>query len=441
MSATAIDHYLSQFSHHQTSHPWLHEQQDSALQVLRDKGFPTTRVEEWRYTDINPILKRNFNFSLPQDGFNAESALESARISDLDCYEMVFINGKFLSGHSTLSNLPEKIIIKSLNTAIIDNDNWISQYLNSQLHSDKNGFVALNTAFIEDGAAIFIPDKVELEKPVNLIFLTDNTNDAAASNVRNLLVLGKNAKANVIETYFGTENKDYFTNTISEVCLADGASLQHYKLQQEATNAYHLGYMHVGQEMHSKFVSHQVSLGSKLSRSEIDISLKGSGAECSLNGLYMATDKQHVDHHTRVDHLSPNTSSKETYRGVLGGRARGVFNGKIIVHKDAQKTDAHLTNANLLLSADAEVDTKPELEIYADDVKCSHGATVGQLDQQMLHYLRTRAIKEDVARSLLTFAFADEVVRRIDYAEIRNRLEKIIVGKLPDADLIKEFVL
>ncbi|MGY8815522.1 MAG: Fe-S cluster assembly protein SufD [Gammaproteobacteria bacterium] len=441
--STAIENYLSQYSdqHNAFNALWLNEKKDSALKVLKDKGFPSTRVEEWRYTDINPILKRQFNFVLPPSQEISVPDLNAARISELDSYEMVFLNGRFLSDQSDLSGLSEKIKIKSLANAITENDDWIAKYLNSQLDTDKNGFIALNTAFIQDGVAILIPDNVELDKPVNIIYLTDNNDKSGACNVRNLIVLGKNSRADVIETYFGTDKNEYFTNTITEISLSDGAALNHSKLQQEAMNAYHLGYMHVGQALNSKFESNQISLGSKLSRSEIDISLSGSGAQCTLNGLYMANKSQHVDHHTRVDHLSPNTSSNETYRGVLGGRSRGVFNGKIVVHKDAQKTDAHLTNANLLLSGDAEVDTKPELEIYADDVKCSHGATVGALDENMLHYLRTRAINKDVARSLLTFAFADDVVRRINYPQIRQRLEKIIVGKLPDAELITEFVL
>jgi Fe-S cluster assembly protein SufD len=255
--STAIENYLSQYSdqHNAFNALWLNEKKDSALKVLKDKGFPSTRVEEWRYTDINPILKRQFNFVLPPSQEISVPDLNAARISELDSYEMVFLNGRFLSDQSDLSGLSEKIKIKSLANAITENDDWIAKYLNSQLDTDKNGFIALNTAFIQDGVAILIPDNVELDKPVNIIYLTDNNDKSGACNVRNLIVLGKNSRADVIETYFGTDKNEYFTNTITEISLSDGAALNHSKLQQEAMNAYHLGYMHVGQALNSKFES------------------------------------------------------------------------------------------------------------------------------------------------------------------------------------------
>ena len=442
MSSPAIDHYLSQFGQPSDADTiaWLGLHKDSALEILKDQGMPTTRIEEWRYTDIAPILKRQFNFVTTQEHDITDSKINPARIADLDCYELVFLNGVYSPVHSNLTDLPGNIEIKSLKSAINDGDDWIKQYLNSLVDTRRNGFIALNTAFIQDGSAICIPDYVVLDKPINLIYLSDNTDDTSASNPRNLVVLGKQAEASVIETYFGSDKNEYFTNTITEIKLDEGSNLGHYRLQQEGMKAYHVGYMHVQQDSHSTFESHQISLGSKLARSDLDISLAGSGSECLLNGLFVAGKSQHMDHHTRVDHISANTRCSQTFRGILDGRARGVFNGKIIVHKDAQKTDAQLSNANLLLSNEAEIDTKPELEIYADDVKCSHGATVGRLDEQMLFYLRTRAIKDDIARSLLTFAFADDVVKRVRFAQIINRLENIIVGKLPDADIIKDFI-
>ena len=232
----------------------------------------------------------------------------------------------------------------------------------------------------------------------------------------------------------------YFTNAVTEVCvIIFNAILKHYKIQQESLNAYHIGNLNVMQGKNSKLESHSISLGGALVRNDIHGQLAAEGAEIIMNGLYMTGDKQHVDNHTRVDHLKPRTLSTENYRGVLNGKSRAVFNGKVIVHKDAQKIEAHQNNANLLLSDDAEIDTKPELEIYADDVKCTHGATVGQLDQNMLFYLRSRAIDEETARSLLTYAFADELISNINFAPIRNRLERLVIGQLPDAALIREF--
>jgi Fe-S cluster assembly protein SufD len=254
-----------------------------------------------------------------------------------------------------------------------------------------------------------------------------------------LIILSENSQATVIESYIGLNDSDYFNNTVTEVCMKQNAHLQHYKIQQESMQAYHIGSLKITQAKDSRVESHSISLGGALVRNDIHSLLEAEGAGIRMNGLYMATGKQHVDNHTRVDHMRPHTSSHEIYRGVLNDHARGVFNGKVVVHKDAQKTDAVQSNANLLLSDNAEVDTKPELEIYADDVKCAHGATVGQLDQDMLFYLRSRSIDENTAKSLLTFAFADEVIRRINLDPIRKRLEYQVIGRLPEADLIREF--
>jgi Fe-S cluster assembly protein SufD len=324
--------------------------------------------------------------------------------------------------------------------ALAENNDLLQQHLNRYAAPAKSGFSSLNTAFMQDGAVIIVPDNMTVEIPIHIIYLTDDQAGASASGPRNLIVLGKNARATVIETYSGPDDTEYFTNSVTEVSLEAGAALDHYKLQQEGQKGFHIGSLEVWQQRDSRFYSHSISLGGKLARNDINVKLQGPGAQVILNGLYLAGGTQHIDNHTRIDHLSPHTSSKENYRGVLSGRARGVFNGKVIVHKDAQKTDAHQSNANLLLSSEAEVDTKPELEIYADDVKCSHGATVGQLDENMLFYLQSRAIPEDLAHSLLTFAFAEDVISRIQLAPVRRRLEQHVVGQLPDADRIKEFV-
>ena len=249
-----------------------------------------------------------------------------------------------------------------------------------------------------------------------------------------------NTEATLIENYIGLDDANYFTNTVTEVSLADGANLQHYKVQQESLNSTHIGNLNVMQQKDSRLISHSISLGGSLVRNDIHSQLAAEGASVVLNGLYMTKGKQHIDNHTRVDHLKPNTHSEENYRGVMNDNSRAVFNGKVIVHPQAQKIEAHQHNANLLLSDNAEIDTKPELEIYADDVKCSHGATVGQLDQDMLFYLRTRAIDEETAKSLLTFAFVEEVISKITLAPLRERLEHLVVGQLPDANLIREFI-
>ena len=252
--------------------------------------------------------------------------------------------------------------------------------------------------------------------------------------------MGENSKATIIENYVGHDETNYFTNSVTETVLLQGSSLKHYKIQQESTNAFHIASLNTSQSKDSRFESHSISIGGALVRNNINASLNAEGAEIIMNGFYMADNTQHVDNHTRVDHLKPHTQSHQNYRGVLNGKSRGVFNGKVVVHPQAQKIEAYQNNANLLLSDDSEIDTKPELEIYADDVKCTHGATVGQLDDDMLFYLRSRAVDEQTARSLLTYAFADEIIKNINFQAIENKLENLIISRLPDSSLIREFV-
>lgn len=438
MSQAAVDHFLNQVANATPGTSWLDARRAEAAEALRQVGFPTRRVEEWKYTDVRSLLEQEFSFQAETPVAADESAIDSAKIAGLDCHELVFINGRFSRTHSTNADLPEGIVITSLSGAMTKNEFVLEASLNRHLDINKNGFVALNSALLQEGSVLLVPDNHQLEKPLNIIYMTDGQN-ANASNVRNLIQIGTNARASIIETYYGKGDTDTFTNSLTEIHLSDGATLQHYRLQQEGSGTFHVGYQHVYQDSNSRYESYAVSLGSRLARTDLDVSLAGKGANCLLNGLYMAREKQHVDNHTRIDHLVPHTSCIENYRGVLNGQSRGVFNGKIVVHKDAQKTDAHLSNLNLLLSSDAEVDTKPELEIYADDVKCSHGATVGQLDEKMLFYLRSRAIDEEVARSLLTYAFAEDVIKDIQFPEVLKRIENSVVTRLPDEKLIREF--
>jgi Fe-S cluster assembly protein SufD len=438
MNQTAVDRFLKQASADTVGMPWLNTLRSDAALALRQVGFPTRRIEEWKYTDVRALLEQDFTFQTSAAAIADDAIIESAKTAGLDCHELVFINGKFSREHSTLVGVPDGIIIQTLSEAMGDGESRLKDKLNKHLDIAKNGFIALNSAFLQEGSVVLVPDNTQLEKPLNLVFVTVGAANSA-SNLRNLIVIGQNAKASIIETYFGEGETDTFTNTLTEIHLNDGANLQHYRLQQEGNGTYHVGYQHVNQARDSRFESYAISLGGCLARTDLDVSLAGSGASCLLNGLYLAHNKQHIDNHTRVDHLVPHTACTENYRGVLNGQSRGVFNGKILVHKDAQKTDAHLSNLNLLLSSEAEVDTKPELEIYANDVKCSHGATVGRLDEKMMFYLRSRAIEESLARSLLTYAFAEGVVKDIPYPEVLKRIENSVVARLPDEDLIREF--
>ena len=436
MNRNPVEQYLSQYQvNPAAAHAaWLLQQQSEAVSHIRKNGFPTRRMEDWKYTDVQPILKFDFNFDTAS---NVTTSKLTDTIEGLDCYRLVFLNGRLVHGDTITG---DGIVVKTLHQAIVSDSKLLQSHLNRYATAGKSSFIDLNTAFMQDGCLIKLDDKAVLDKPLNLIYLSDQQASPFASNPRNLLVLGKHARATVIETYSGTDTAEYFTNTITEISLDHGAELEHYKLQQEGALGFHIGNTQVEQKRDSRFVSHSISLGGKLARNDIEVRLTEAGSETVLNGLYIAGQSQHVDNHTRIDHISPHTSSNETYRGILSGRARAVFNGKVIVHKDAQKTNAHQSNANLLLSNDAEIDTKPELQIHADDVKCSHGTTVGQLDENMLYYLRTRAIPEKLARSLLTFAFASDVISRMGLAPFRQLLQQRVVGHLPDADMIKEFI-
>ncbi len=431
--------YQSAFSAQQGNDtlPWLAAHRQSAFDQFQEAGFPTRRHENWKYTDVSRITKTGFVTAASTDNVIQAADLDKLKFNAENSHELVFINGQYSSEHSNIGSLPDSVVLGSLRDALVNTPALLESSLNQCLDSNNHVFAALNTAFFNDGAFIYVPDNIVIEDPIVVYFVSASTESKLATVPRNLIVLGKNSQANVIESFHGLEGVVGFTNTITEIETADGAVLEHYKIQQENTDSFHIGGTHLKQHRNSRVESHSISLGGAIVRNDIVTELAGDGAKIILNGLYMGNGSQHVDNHTLVNHSRPHTQSDENYRGVLDGRAHGVFNGKVIVHKDAQKIEAAQSNANLLLSDHAEIDTKPELEIYADDVKCSHGATVGQLDKNMLFYLRSRGLDEETAKSLLTFAFADEVIRRIKFAPVREQLEFNVGGRLPDADLIK----
>ena len=419
---------------------WFSKQRQSAFDIFQESGFPNTRVEDWKYTDVRPIAKNTFSNITESNVASDNNEIDEILIKDLDCVNLVFINGAYSEKYSDIKNISSKIVIKSMADALINDESLLKKHLTKHINQELNSFTALNTAFIQDGAYINISANTNIDKPINITYISRDSNHPFATHPRNLIVMGENSNATVIENYVGSGKVNYFTNSVTETVLLQGAVLKHYKIQQEGSSAFHIASLNTSQSKDSRFESHLVSIGGALVRNNINASLNEEGAEIIMNGLYMTEDVQHVDNHTRVDHLKPHTQSHQNYRGVLNGKSRGVFNGKVVVHPQAQKIEAYQNNANLLLSDDAEIDTKPELEIYADDVKCTHGATVGQLDDDMLFYLRSRAVDEKTARSLLTYAFADEVISEINIKEIQNKLERLIIGRLPDSSLIREYV-
>ncbi len=405
-----------------------------ALERFADEGFPTPRQEDWKYTNVAPLERRAFTvFAADADAVSA-AQLEALGIAGLAAHRLVFVNGQYSPSLSSVGRLPSGVTLVTLGEALDRNPEALASALAADEHHTV--FSALNAAFTRDGVYLHLARDAFVDKPVHLLFVGSAT--GRAIHPRNVVVAEAGARATLIEHYVGLGGAAYFTNAVTQVFAADHAAIEHYKLQQEAIDAFHVGGLHALQGRASRLLSHSVALGAALARNDITTSFQAQGCEADLDGLYLVAGRQHVDHHTRIDHAQPHGTSREHYRGVLDGSARGVFNGKVVVHPGAQRTDARQTNHNLLLSNAAEVDSKPQLEIYADDVKCTHGATVGQLDEAQLFYLRSRGVDEAVARSLLTHAFAHDVIERIRVGALRSRLEQLLFARLPQGDLIRE---
>jgi len=406
---------------------WLTELRRAGLEAFAATGFPGRRDEDWKYTDLKLITRRSF-------ATGTAATHQVPEIPGLDCPTLVFVNGRL----AETQGMPDGAVVLSLAEAVATGHPACRQLLGRIAEPARHRFAVLGTALFHDGVLLDLPDGITLEAPVRLVFLAGNRQDATLACPRVLVRAGAHSRATIIEHYASLGGEALSLAT-TELALAAGARIEHYRLQEESPEAFHLGVLAARLERDATLVSHNLSVGARIARLDLDVALAGPGAHVEMNGLYVVRDRQHADSHTRVDHLVPRTSSDELYRGVLAGKSRAVFNGKAIVHPGAAGTDARQANANLLLSAEAEVDTKPELEIYADDVKCAHGATTGQLDTAALFYLRSRGIAEDMARSLLTFAFADTVLARMALAPLRRHAEQLVVGRLPDAERIREF--
>jgi Fe-S cluster assembly protein SufD len=411
---------------------WLQDMRARGAAAFADLGFPTTRDEEWRFTSVAPIASAEFQ-PAPQAGVEIdESALEGFVYSQVAANRIVMVNGVFSAALSRAASLPQGMRAGSLAAAVTEHPEAVQRYLGQLAEFNTRGFSALNTALAVDGAYVYIPDGVVLEDPLQLLFIT--TAPAAGAplmtNARVLVVAGDRSQSRIVETYVGPAGAVYFTNAVTEVSLGEGAVMDHYKVQEESQEAFHVASMHVHAVRASNFSSHSFSLGGKLVRNDVNAHLDGEGAECTLNGLYLADGDRHVDNHTAIDHAKAHCPSHEIYKGILGGRARAVFNGKILVRQDAQKTDAKQTNRALLLTEGASINTKPQLEIFADDVKCTHGAAIGQLDDEAIFYLQARGLTFAEARDLLIHAFAGEILDRVRIEPLRQALELDLYAQL-----------
>jgi Fe-S cluster assembly protein SufD len=429
MIRPGVDHFVDQFSRHAESLPghgiaWLARLRRDAIDRFSDGGLPTTRDENWKYTSLRAVENRRFDAApVPASSLNV-SALASAALPD--AHLMVFVDGRFRPDLSYGGHLPKGVTLSDLGSLLAVPPDWLEPLLAQDADA---GFTALNTAFMADGACLRLAPGAELATPLQLLFVTAGAD--LAVQPRNLIVAGEGSRATIIEHHVGLDGQGYLANALTRIAVGAGARIEHVKLQQESMAAWHVAGVRARLAADSQFASGSIALGGALARVGIDVDLEAEGAACELSGLYVADGRQHTDHHTRVDHRKPGASSREHYRGVMAGEARAVFNGKVIVHADAQRSDAFQANHNLLLSDGAEVDTKPELEIYADDVKCGHGATVGQLDEDQVFYLRSRGVDEASARALLTLAFARDVIERIRTASLRRRVERLVERRLP----------
>jgi Fe-S cluster assembly protein SufD len=406
---------------------WLRERKRSAIASFRELGFPTTRNEEWRYTNVEPLLA--CGFEVANGGAPAVQAKEifASSFTDVAYNRLTFINGAYSPALSSLNGITPRVCIQSLAEAVKKHDPVVEHHLSQYARDREQAFTALNTAFAADGALIHVPQGVVIEEPIYLIYASVGDTRPFLSQPRNLVLLDSGSQARIMESYMGTSEQMYFTNVVTEIVGGEGATIDYYRVQREGSGGFHVGALDVRLSAHCNFTAHAITLSGLLVRNDVHVVLAGEGAECFLNGLYVIDGKQHVDNHTEIEHLKPRATSRELYKGILGGSAHAVFNGKILVHKDAQKTNARQTNKNLLLSRDAIVNTKPQLEIHADDVKCSHGSTIGQLDRDALFYLRSRGLDSRDAQNLLTYAFASDVVGRIRIEPMRSRLDDYLL--------------
>lgn len=405
---------------------WLHEIRTEALESFEQRGFPTLRQEEWRFTNVAPIARTPF--ILADHGQQAGASLPHA--AAFDAHRLVFVNGQLVPELGDVKSLPGGVKLAGLAEVLAESPQSIEPYLTRHADWRSHSFTALNTAFLRDGAVLVIPRGLVIERPIHLVFLSTAQADPRMSHPRTLIVAGDNSQSTIVESYVGMNEGLYFTNALTEVVAGENAVLDHYKVQQEGTEAFHVATLQVFQKRSSNCSFLSAALGGALVRNEVNVVHGGEGCETTLNGLSLATGTQLIDNHTVIEHAKPHCASHELYKAILDDGAHGVFSGKIHVHPDAQKTDAKQTNQTLLLSDGAVINTKPQLEIYADDVKCTHGATVGQLDPEAIYYLQTRGIGRADAVGLLTYAFANEIVSRIRLEPLRARVEKELARRL-----------
>jgi len=414
---------------------WLNELRATALQQFASCGFPSLREEEWRYTNVAGIEKNQFAATSSASSVAIDTDwLKSVQLPDV--WSVVVVDGFVDNTLSQLDGIPDSVTVTSMANAIATNPDLLQTHLGQAVSNTEHNFIAFNTAWFADGLFIHVPVKQVLAKPIQILHLNTRIDVLAAT--RNVIIIDELAQVQLIETFVGNDHA-YLTNAVTEVFVGQQAQAEFYKVQIESDKAYHFGGTYVKQARDARFTQHNFALGGLLARTDMHTDLE-TAAECELNGLYLGVKRQHIDNHTRITHLKPHGVSRELYKGVLDDRARGVFQGRVIVAEDAQKTDSQMNNRNLLLSPDAEADTKPQLEIYADDVKCAHGVTVGQLDEKSVFYLQSRCVDEETARNMLTFAFANEMVDKVKHKNLHDLILTQVLARFPQQGINKEWL-
>ncbi len=437
-----IEAYRADFQSQPPAPEWLQSLRAQGMARFEALGFPTMKNEDWHFTSVAPIAEQTFRAAMTSKagvssegstaGMVARADLKRFMFGEPGWHTLVFVNGEFSEDLSSYAGLGEKVRVSSLAKAIRSGIGRHERHLGKIAAFDNHAFTALNTAFIRDGAFIELQADAVVDEPIHLIFVSEGHGEAI-SHPRNLIIAAQNSRASIIESYISIRDDCYFTNAVTEISLGDGARVDHYKIQRESEKSFHVGTTQIRQARDSQLHSFSFAVGGLLARTNIYTSLDGNAATCTLNGLYLTDGVQHIDNQTSIEHIAPNCPSHEIYKGVLDGRSHGVFNGKVYVHPEAQKTDGKQSNNNLLLSPTARVDTKPQLEIFADDVKCTHGATVGRLDEMAMFYLNSRGIGPEMARTLLTYAFAADVLETIALQPLREDLERSVLARFANS--------
>lgn len=429
-NASTTNHYRNEYDRvfgRLPGGPGPSGERQQSLVRFKEAGFPHSRIEEWKYTNLQPLEKRNFRL-VDEPATLSTETVESFVPNDLDAYRLVVIDGFVNHEQSRLDGLPEGAEIGSFADHLVHNSGAIQS---PAIKDEPGSLTDLNAALVTDGAYVRLANNVALDKPIHVLTIASGTEDDRMNQIRHRFDFGTSAEATIIEHYVGMADCTYFTNVVTEVATSANAKLTRCRLQQEGNRGYHIGSFFAHQNRDSRIIDHAFDLGGRLARTGTNARLAEENAEVHLYGVYAPTGRQHMDNHTRVDHATEHGISREIYKGVLDGHGRGVFNGKIVVHPHAQKTDSDQAANALLLSDNAEVDAKPELEIYADDVVCGHGSTVGQLDEDAVFYLKSRGVGEDGARAILTYSFANALVEMIGLRPLERFVEAALLAKLP----------